>query len=449
MQQILIYYEGVPPTTWVYLSSLLMIGLFFKFSRFWSVRNVDLLLLILFAPGLLLVILFGRPDMQSGVANLPAATQPTDRLDERPEEAAAVAVREDSALELWGYYWLLGSGLLLLVRLLLDSMMVRRPLLTPNLSTGGLIFIGCSLFVFLMANVLTRQPTPTVAAMESVAGAEAPPLTGSAGWQRHQRGPGYPLLAMMSPAANKSVAILSHLAIVLGMVVIGYRHMDNITMGIGAATLYLMLPYTALMTGEVIHHLPAALLVSALMFYRQPLLAGCCLGLAAGVVYYPLFLLPLWLSFYWPRGLLRFLSGVTIVLLTLAFLLTLAPGEAGVWSDLRTMFGVWLPLRGQLKGIWDISIGGWDPVYRIPVLAAVVVLSISFAIWPAQKNLGTLFSCSAAIMLASQFWHGFGGGTFMGWYLPLVLLTIFRPNLEDRVALTVLREGWFSRRRAE
>ena len=36
----------------------------------------------------------------------------------------------------------------------------------------------------------------------------------------------------------------------------------------------------------------------------------------------------------------------------------------------------------------------------------------------------------------------------MAWYLPLVLLTIFRPNLEDRVALSVLGEGWFPRRRA-
>ena len=71
-----------------------------------------------------------------------------------------------------------------------------------------------------------------------------------------------------------------------------------------------------------------------------------------------------------------------------------------------------------------------------------VVLSMSMALWPAQKNLGTLLSCSAAIMVAVQFWHGYGGGTYMAWYLPLALLTIFRPNLEDRMAVTVLGEGW-------
>ncbi len=56
------------------------------------------------------------------------------------------------------------------------------------------------------------------------------------------------------------MAILSHLAVVIGMVLIGYRHFDNIRTGIAAATLYLLLPYTAQMTGRVDHVLPAALL---------------------------------------------------------------------------------------------------------------------------------------------------------------------------------------------
>lgn len=50
-------------------------------------------------------------------------------------------------------------------------------------------------------------------------------------------------------------------------------------------------------------------------------------------------------------------------------------------------------------------------------------------------------------MVATQFWHGHGGGLYMAWYLPLLLLTVFRPNLEDRVALSVLGEGWLPRRR--
>ena len=55
MSEILLYYRRPDPTTWVYLSSFLTIGLFFVFHRFWSIRNLDIALLILLAPGLLMV----------------------------------------------------------------------------------------------------------------------------------------------------------------------------------------------------------------------------------------------------------------------------------------------------------------------------------------------------------------------------------------------------------
>jgi hypothetical protein len=166
-----------------------------------------------------------------------------------------------------------------------------------------------------------------------------------------------------------------------------------------------------------------------------------------GVFYYPFFLLPLWLSFYWQRGLMRFLTGVLMMLaLTVMSLVFTASDWAQVWQSVQQMFGLWFARTSGLQGVWGL---GWDPVFRLPVLSAFMVLSVSFAIWPAQKNLGTLMSCSAALMLATQFWHGFGdgGGMYIAWYLPLVLLTVFRPNLEDRVALAVLGEGWFPRRR--
>jgi hypothetical protein len=111
------------------------------------------------------------------------------------------------------------------------------------------------------------------------------------------------------------------------------------------------------------------------------------------------------------------------------------------------MFGWRSPLAVTADGFWRPEFQ--DQVFRLPVLAAFVAMCISFAIWPAQKNLGTLMSCSAAIMLGTQFWHAHGGGLFMAWYLPLTLLTVFRPNLEDRVALSVLGEGWLARRRTQ
>jgi hypothetical protein len=68
-----------------------------------------------------------------------------------------------------------------------------------------------------------------------------------------------------------------------------------------------------------------------------------------------------------------------------------------------------------------------------------ILLSISFVFWPSRKHLGTLMCCTSAVMLAAQFWHGNGGGLYMSWFLPFTLLTIFRPNLDDRVATSVVK----------
>ena len=58
---------GLGPEVWLFLSLLGCVTLFFKFSRFWSVRNLDLLLLFVLAPGMML--LGGQPGEHSpGVA---------------------------------------------------------------------------------------------------------------------------------------------------------------------------------------------------------------------------------------------------------------------------------------------------------------------------------------------------------------------------------------------
>ncbi len=460
MSDILVQYDRVPAITWVYLSSLLTIVLFFKFSRFWSIRNLDLVALILLAPGMLLV-LQGREAREVGVP-----------------VAATLAVPGDTPLltaaqvEHIGYLWLFVVGGFLLVRLLLDPAMIRRPLLEPNLTAGGMTFLGLSLLIFLMANVLTGPMTEDDVvgpkAAERLQALEAAPA-GENSLERH--GPGYPTIFLLPkivtsgllrndtlrPDENREtvyvatariMALLSQLAVVLGIVLIGYQHFDNIRTGIAAAALYLLLPYTAQMTGRVDHVLPAALLVWAVLSYRLPLVSGLLMGLAIGVVYYPAFLLPLWISFYWARGLKRFVGGVvvTLAILTLSLAFTSSSFEMFL-TQARQMFGWRSPLAVAADGFWRPEFQ--DQVFRIPVLAAFVVMCISFAIWPAQKNLGTLMSCSAAIMLGTQFWHAHGGGLFMAWYLPLTLLTVFRPNLEDRVALTVLGEGWLARRRTQ
>jgi hypothetical protein len=418
MQGYLPGYE-LDPTTWAYLSSLLTIGVFFRFNRFWSVRNLDLVALIAFAPGLLWIAQSKGPG---------------------------------------GYIWLFTVGSFFLVRLLLDPLMVRRPMLEPNLNASGLTFTGIALLVFLIGNVITgslfplaRQPISTVPRPPSAypllyAVADLSQEAGAAPGATTQ--PDQAERELARAAIIRVTAVLAHLALVVGIVLVGYRHFSNFQTGVAMASLYLILPYTAEATPRVDHVVPAVLLIWAVAAYRRPALAGILIGAVAGLIGYPLFLLPLWCSFYWRRGLIRFaagiLSGLALLVVFLAVLLAalklFGVGDAlPLGGVLRQTFG-WARLSlVQADGFWQ---GHGQAYLRIPVIAAYCVISGSMALWPAQKNLGTLMCCSAAVMLGAQFWHPYQGGVYMAWYLPLLVLTIFRPNLEDRLAVTAVTEAW-------
>jgi hypothetical protein len=477
MGQFLFYYQRPEPATWVYMSSFLVVGIFFMFHRFWSIRNLDVLLLLLLTPGLMLVYesyqvrptpsvaladqqdaaLINGKSKQLVVAQPERVPQqfvdevkPNPKAD-RPDEAQRVGMRSmwtAKHIRLFGYIWLLSVCGLLLTRMLIDTTFFRRPHLDPNLSRGGLMFIGISLFAFLIANVLNSPPEQK----EKI---------------QINRGPGYVPLKVLpdiSTTAQTSAAIqevigkpdatvsqdkqvrflavsrtfltIANCLLVLSIVGIGYWHFNDLRSGIGAATLYLLLPYAAQMIGRVEHAVPGALIVVAVLLYRRPFFSGAAIGLAGGLVFYPLFLFPLWLSFYWKRGQRRFIAGVALSLIGLIIsVISVYPQDYLMHT--RYIFGLVPFAITDLDGIWGLGV---QPYVRIPVLVAFVALAFSFAFWPAQKSLATLINCSAAVMVTAQFCHAYGGGLLMAWYLPLVLLAVFRPNLDDLVASQAVRK---------
>lgn len=458
MSEFLFRYDQPSPITWAYLSGLLIVALFFKFNRVFSIRNLDLFLLLMLGPGLLSV----RQGIENG----------------------------SPSSELFGYWWLFGVNAVLLVRALWDSAMIRRPLLDPNMNASGLLFLAVSLFMFLMANIIngaSEEDDLHSAQRAQLLSHRKASSVEQISLETH--GPGFPLLFSLPaiptsrvlgdrgsepvevPGADnaevatdgeppaeatsddaatdeyafttgqvvtaKVAAILSQLMIVLGVVLIGARHFENFTMGCAAAMLYLFLPYTAMYTGNVTHLLPAALLVWAVYNYRLPMLSGVLLGLAFGTIYYPVFLLPVWISFYWRRGMWRFLIGIGIALSVLIITQIATSSDMAMFgSRMQQMFGIHWPQSKNLSGAWEY----WNPVFRWPILATFLGMSLlTLPLWPQPKTLASLLSCSAAVMLGVQFWHAHSGGLALAWYLPLFLLMVFRPNLEDRTAVNVVR----------
>ena len=474
-----------------------MISLFFKFNRFWSVRNFDLLLIILLAPSLIMVHKGMTMSNQTATtdqafallasqisddaqtlsptsipASTPAAvalTTDTESNTTSSTEATDPTTPNESQagidLQRRGFVGLFLVGAVYLIRMLLDPLLVRRPLLAPNLSLGGLIFLGICLMLLLFANIVSSKPTPGELSMvkSTISMAKREAADDADTQYLRKRGPGYQMLFLVavisvfsdvegtdSSAAGqqidiesyilvlKTLAIISQSLIVAGLIFFAVQNFNSFYIGVGVASIYLMLPYTAIYTGHVEHALPAALMLWAMVCFRKPALAGILIGLATGASYYPLFLLPLWISFYWDRGMRRFTIWfvITIFLCSLSLIFT-SVSTGDFFQQLQKMFGFWQPLMEGLEGIWAL---GWDRVWRLPLLIAFLILSFSFAAWPTVKDIGVLVAYSAAIMIAVQFWHGFGGGLFAAWYLPMMLLTIFRTNVAGRTAVVELAE---------
>lgn len=394
--------------TWFWLSLLLILAVFFRFSRVWSLRNLDLGLLLCISPGLLLA-------------------------------GSSTSV---------GYAWLFALTLLLLLRLFCDGMFQRRPKTEQNLNTPGLTFLLCATFAFLTTLVITEDlPDSTMATVrqgKQLLDGEGTPAAAPDKVDAEQTGPAGGLIAapivyatgngpqggeqsVAEEIASRVLALLSHLAVVAGLLYIGYFRFGELHLGIAMATLYLLLPCTAFEVGQVVHVLPAALILWALAFYRRPMVAGGLMGLACGTLGFPIFLLPLWIAFYGWRGALRF--GLALGIVGAVLLATLA------WTspDTRSLFQ-------QSIGLFDWSLlnfnveggGFWatlDVSYRIPMFAAFVIMLVVLTAWPRKKNLEQLMAACTAVVVGTQFLYPEPGGVYLLWYLPMLLTVVFRPRL--------------------
>jgi hypothetical protein len=343
----------------------------------------------------------------------------------------------------FGYLWLLGGSAYLLLRCLIDLALTRRPALAPNLSFGGMAWLAGAMFICLVAVAFRntdRAPPPAPVAQVKTAPQDDPGKVGkeSVALDLAQR-----------PLENwvlRALAVACHVAVALGLIVMGRWHFQDAASGMAAATFYLLLPYTGQYVGQVHHVWPMALIVWALVLYRYPTFSGMLLGLAAGTIYFPALLLPLWLSFYRGRGSWRFLA---TFLLTAGAALGVIAAVLYYNGDLAQRFSEALGLSDWQSWKVPTAEGFWTGVhwaYRIPVFIAYLAFVLALAFWPSPKNLAHLIALSAAVFIGIQFWYADQGGVYVLWYLPLYLLMMFRPNLAERFPLPIQRDtDWLYR----
>ncbi|MGF1579542.1 MAG: hypothetical protein ACFCD0_09280, partial [Gemmataceae bacterium] len=136
-------------TTWFYFSFLVAMALFFKFSRPFTIRNLDILTIFLFVPGLLLI-MEGKNESVQPLPSEEIAKQASLVVSAAPDPMGTPVtnvtrvstVRNPPSnyagvIKWAGYQLVLSCAGYFIFRCVLDLIFVRRPAISANLDFGG------------------------------------------------------------------------------------------------------------------------------------------------------------------------------------------------------------------------------------------------------------------------------------------------------------------------
>ena len=252
--------------------------------------------------------------------------------------------------------------------------------------------------------------------------------------------------------ATKIVTILFHLAGVWALFIIG-RRLGGELQAWALVALYCGSPFVLGVGGDdsfiggmtyVSHIAPAAATLLAFAALPRPALAGALLPIAAGVGFFPAFLAPAWLGYYWSDrdARLRFVVAMSITgaLLAGGILLLSRAGEARGLIDtiLFDTFGHHTDPNGYGMspfGFWGQRPGirGW---LMQPIAGASGFLAPSFLVFLALVGAGfwlargrtapQLALVTAVVTIAATLLKVHPTGTYVAWYYPFVLIGVLQ-----------------------
>jgi hypothetical protein len=245
---------------------------------------------------------------------------------------------------------------------------------------------------------------------------------------------------------------------------IGRRYSSENT-GLAMAILYAGSPYvlglgsdSALITGLpfISHIAPPAMILLALLFLERPFIAGLMLAGGAGVLFWPVFLFPLFFGWYfWQRtGVGRFTAGFAGAGAAIAIMVIYFTGSIGDQGPIELLLTSTLEhqegIGQQEYGGSKFSFWGTHPAltafWQQPIFGNTSVFKPSFILFAALSALAFLLARGkdkaqlallvAVLAAAIQLWKTHAGGTYVEWYLPFLLIGIFcsKPGTEVKTS---------------
>jgi hypothetical protein len=233
------------------------------------------------------------------------------------------------------------------------------------------------------------------------------------------------------------------------------RRYSGTDMALGVAAVWAASPFVIGLGGDVAvvgglryisHTAPSALTLAAFLLLPFPFAAGAVLALAAGSLFYPVFIFPAWLGWYvwrdW-RMALRFGIGFAAISAVLGAVVLSFTSPSADQSAIGLFFeSTFGHQEGTATGQYGGSMFGfWGTNPRASALMQQPVVGSSFALRPIFLLYGVLVAASfflargrtgpqlaavtAAVTAGLQLWKTHGGGTYVAWYYPFLLIGVF------------------------
>jgi hypothetical protein len=204
----------------------------------------------------------------------------------------------------------------------------------------------------------------------------------------------------------------------------------------------------------VSHIAPASMTLLALAALKSPALSGTLLALATGVGFYPAFMAPAWLGFYWNDAArrTRFILAFGIAAAIIAAGVYAMSRPAGERSRLGTImydtlghhtdprgygssvFGFWGQREG-IRRILNTPLVGRSGLTSPAWLAFAAFLAVTFFLARGRRP-ADLALLAGAVAIGATLVKPHATGTYLAWYYPLLLIGFFTRGGPRKLSFT-------------
>ena len=195
--------------------------------------------------------------------------------------------------------------------------------------------------------------------------------------------------------------------------------------------------------GYISHVAPTAAVLLALATIDRPLISGILLACAAGLLFWPAFLFPLWFAWRaWRRdGTLQFtigyaITGLVIVAIVVYFTHDTVLGSVRLFieSTLEHQEGFGKLQYGNsansfwtthpsLAAVLQRPVFGSTSLFK-PTFIAFGMLCLAAAYWARGRSIAQLAALTAMLGSAFQLWKTHATGSYVEWYLPFLIIAL-------------------------